>query len=412
MRGKIHSRRGVVSFYAISLRRMVTNSPPDEPGSRLSHALGGGAINEAIRRGTTTPSTAVGFDPCHHPSHLWHSLEGLHRYPNYLSRWTSESSTSAMDRLEASLVAQLEKVREQRRAQRERRTEMATIVQRVMQSSPERWERLLRVPTSWNEVMDTILDPSAANTIRASKQFAANPPCLQDILDGTASLQLDVGPLTAWMDEVVPDVFGFPLLSKGFCKELCEYMKAIGGALATTTPPLQRTSVVRNLDLIGLAWLNDLMFALVLKPLTKHLFASSEAAGELDWRNGYVASYAATPSPATPRERLVMHTDDSEVTMNVCLGEDGFGGGDVEFYGLRGESPQPASPDVYEPVVGRAILHAGRHFHSVTTVTGDRNRYAWILWARSWQGVRSHTCPCCWLNRRHDENCISGPQWN
>ena len=163
-----------------------------------------------------------------------------------------------------------------------------------------------------------------------------------------------------------------------------------------------------NLDLIGCGWVNDLVFHLVLRPLTRLLFET-----ELDFRHGYVAGYSAnvTSKQDVSRDHLISHTDDSEMTMNVCLG-DSFEGGRLRFNGLRGTQEVQNMVGEYQPKQGTAIIHAGRHLHEVTKVkSGDR--YAYIMWARSWQ-VRSISCPCCWLNNRNQKNgsCICSPQWN
>ena len=133
---------------------------------------------------------------------------------------------------------------------------------------------------------------------------------------------------------------------------------------------------------------------------------------ELDWRQGYIAGYSVDPAAVrgAPRQRLVSHTDDSEVTLNLCIGDE-FEGGALQFRGLRGTDEEGELLGEFQPQLGTALIHAGRHLHEVTQVeSGDR--YAFIIWARSWKGVRAQSCPCCWLNRRDDTRCICGPSWN
>ena len=93
-----------------------------------------------------------------------------------------------------------------------------------------------------------------------------------------------------------------------------------------------------DLDTIGLGWITDLMFYMFIQPMTYHLFAKTEqlvvdddktvlesaAPILLNWRQGYVAGYSSKPneSKGAQRQRLVPHTDDSEVTLNCCLGDD------------------------------------------------------------------------------------------
>jgi predicted 2-oxoglutarate/Fe(II)-dependent dioxygenase YbiX len=106
-----------------------------------------------------------------------------------------------------------------------------------------------------------------------------------------------------------------------------------------------------------------------------------------------------------------------EVTLNVCLG-DKFDGGNLHFWGLRGEHVGGNKLlGEYQPEVGRAVIHSGRHLHEVTPITAG-DRFALIQWTRSWKSARRETCPCCWLNRRRDSDsekgnsCICGPRWN
>ena len=107
-------------------------------------------------------------------------------------------------------------------------------------------------------------------------------------------------------------------------------------------------------------------------------------------------------------------------------------GGELNFWNLRGTKEEGDFVGQYEPKIGYAILHAGRHLHEVTKVTypatahtmnareagKTKNRYNYIVWARSWNGIRKEVCPCCWLNRRKSDSpggkkdCICGKRWN
>jgi hypothetical protein len=380
-------------------------------------AVGGGSINERERTGRVDgPSNGSSLTSTYSPTtaraHLWHALEGLHRYPNYLSRWSERD----MDQLERALLDPVDQVRHQRAAVQQARRQADALVQQLLQDDKEsgRWKRLIVPPTSWRQV-ESILDPRASRAIfGATSSTTTSWPTmtLHEVTSGSVPVELPVGPLAALMDEELPDVFSFPLLAPDFCLDLCAYIQA----LARLDGRIGRRTM--NLDTIGLSWLNDLLLALVLRPIARHLFTTTEMGdSDLDWRNGYIAGYSAEPlaEAATRRDRLVTHTDDSEVTLNVCLGEPDFVGGLLEFRGLRGTAEQGHELGTYQPIIGRALIHAGRHFHNVTPVTSG-NRFALIVWARSWRGIRSHQCPCCWLNRRQSSlghgPCICGAQWN
>jgi hypothetical protein len=453
----------------------------DDPWSRL----GGGSVNERPRRrrvegvetGATTTTvnhdlrpahddddntnhdatTESHYDPLRHKTHLWHALEGLDRYPNYLSRWNDESDIL---RLERALQVQLDRVRQQRRNARSYKRFLRNLIDNdeVLLALPSSTRSLLlKPPTSWQELRDRrILDPKIVEAVVSSRQSRTSnpsPPSLVAICSGSVpgGVELDVSRLAEIMDEEVPDVFALPVLTPEFGGHVCDWIEAVASrvqhrlaSIALTASQHDPTSTAtskepdldawmaqsrRPLDLsdVGLDWLVNLLFSLVVQPISRHLFAEEMGGGtgrSLDWKQAFVAGYSPKPSSsmnaaAAPRQHLVPHTDDSEVTLNVCLGRD-FEGGVLEFGELRGQSSrhEPANSDrVYEPQPGRGVIHAGRHFHAVSPVTSG-SRYALILWARSWSGIRATTCPCCWLNRRTNADqgaaqpCICGPRWN
>lgn len=368
--------------------------------------IGGGAVNEKKRSNRVT--AVANYDPINHQSHLYHSLEGLYRYPNYLNRWNNDAD---IERLEEALQAQLNKVRAQRQSIQHRKHGIHSLIQNLVQREPQ-WKVLLDAPTSWDYLKENIFDP------RASKAMFGNPstissglPSVKDVLTGRAEIPVNLGRLEALIDEECFDVYGFPVLSPEFCSRIRSYvcrLIEVGSESKYAGLELGRRPI--DLDTIGLGWVSDLIFYVVMKPIAAQLFQVTETGGPLDWRQAYVAGYAAQPSEGRPREQLVTHTDDSEVTMNICLSDD-FTGGKVEFRGLRGTPNEGELVDSYEPVLGRSIMHAGRHFHDVTPVESGE-RFVLILWARSWTGVRSKHCPCCWLNRRDGEDCICGTGWN
>ena len=79
-------------------RGISTNSNNNMSASSTQDTdqLGGGAINEKQRTlGDDTASNTRHFDPLTQKSHLWHALEGLDRYPNYLSRWNDQDANSS-----------------------------------------------------------------------------------------------------------------------------------------------------------------------------------------------------------------------------------------------------------------------------------------------------------------------------
>lgn len=70
---------------------------------------------------------------------------------------------------------------------------------------------------------------------------------------------------------------------------------------------------------------------------------------------------------------LDMHTDDSDVTFNVCLGKD-FDGAGLQFCGTMGHRNHRHQSLVYHHVKGRCVVHLGRTRHGADDIT--RGTYA------------------------------------
>ena len=380
-----------------------------------------------------------------------------------------------MDALEYALESRLSDVRKQKSEIVQRRKGIQQLVERYLISingeedeayvleSPEEdcstlWRKhpLLSTPKTWIDLHERkilqeqafkVAHNSISSTYKKQKRNAKGNkskkhtintddatdvegsnslPNIEDIIVGKVKVDLDPALLEDWMDQEMFDVYSFSLLTPEFCSILRTTLRDLSTlAESDEFSHLNFGRRVIDLDSIGLGWVTDLLFHVYIKPISQHLFATTEklvdaddvkndASPILDWRQGYVAGYSADPtgSKGVTRHRLVPHTDDAEVTLNCCLGEETFEGGSVEFYGLRG-TPEEGQlvGRVKRPNIGTALLHSGRHLHAVSQVTSG-DRYAFIIWTRSWHHLRSNTCPCCWLNRRQDSTCICDKRWN
>ncbi|GKY94635.1 hypothetical protein MPSEU_000429000 [Mayamaea pseudoterrestris] len=177
------------------------------------NSIGGGAVNEKQRAllnadsakekcAATTSSCDNGAFTSKHRSHLYHALEGLGRYPNYLQRW----STQDIDHLEASLEEQLTKVRTQRAMVIGARAATRELIEQLMLTgeADETWSDLFIYsrPNDWNDVQ-CLLDPRTVTAIFKSNMFEKhnNIASVASVLDGTANVKLDVAKLTELIDE-------------------------------------------------------------------------------------------------------------------------------------------------------------------------------------------------------------------
>ena len=115
----------------------------------------------------------------------------------------------------------------------------------------------------------------------------------------------------------------------------------------------------------------------IMRPIGEALFPHL---GTLDGDYSFAATYGRGLD-----NRLNLHVDASEVTLNVCLGHQ-FSGGALVFQGLRcanhrqhGHRPDEEVHVTLKP--GEAIVHAGAHRHLVLPVEGERRNL--IMWCRS-----------------------------
>ncbi len=191
------------------------------------------------------------------------------------------------------------------------------------------------------------------------------------------------------LEEVIPGVYRFPMLEAKFSERLlreCDYFSAwCSKSSLTVTRPNSMNNYGAILDHFGFhEALQDLM-VLAVQPLASILYASDNevdnVSQELDEHHGFLVSYEIGKD-----KKLDFHTDDAEVTLNVCLGHE-FQGGDLFFGGVRCGTHQQTQWSKAEQAnvahkKGFALLHRGRHRHAATPIALGR-RENLILWCRS-----------------------------
>ena len=162
------------------------------------------------------------------------------------------------------------------------------------------------------------------------------------------------------------------------------------------------------LDEIGMRPFADALLLEIVRPLAAVLLPESGGA-TLDHHRAFTVSYeapddardsssaAALRRPRRGDTQLGLHFDNAEVTLNVCLGESGFRGGGLRFYGDKWCPRMREQPIEYQHEIGHAVLHAGGELHAASPLeagcTGLRTNV--ILWARSVGFRRSSGCPMC-----------------
>lgn len=183
--------------------------------------------------------------------------------------------------------------------------------------------------------------------------------------------------------EVHPGVFVVRMLRPESCRRLLATIderreRALASGRATS-PPNSMHDHGFVLDAIGFGPLLADLRARRVAPIAAVCFPEFGGA-HLDAHHGYVVEYARDRD-----EDLGFHADDSEVTLNLCLGDE-FQGAELTMMGLRCDLHRQSSVRadetfeiVHEP--GVAVLHAGRHRHRVEPIRRGRRRNL-ILWCR------------------------------
>ncbi|KAA0171554.1 hypothetical protein FNF28_00764 [Cafeteria roenbergensis] len=185
--------------------------------------------------------------------------------------------------------------------------------------------------------------------------------------------------------QVHPGVYTFRLLNEAWCKRLLEEVDHFEMWSKEVSLHVNRPNSMNNygcvLDDMGF---NDVLQRLTIGPirqLAASLFGAASGAASLDSHHGFIVEYAV------PKDRsLGFHVDDSEITVNLCLGTE-FEGGDLFFRGERCPQHQqdPCAPEEYfqyKHRPGVAVMHIGRHRHGALPLTAGR-RANLILWCRS-----------------------------
>lgn len=182
---------------------------------------------------------------------------------------------------------------------------------------------------------------------------------------------------------LVPGVLRTPFLSPDGCERL---LVAIDERVSSRRPRKAANSMHDHgvdLGAVGLGCaVTFLMEKRLGSILAEHFSAFGGAA--LDHHHSYLVQYGREFD-----EDLGFHVDDSEVTMNLCLGDD-FSGAELVMLGERCDAHRqtPVEPGEtfeiqHEP--GALVLHSGCHRHRVDPIRRGvrRNLIAWLRSSKS-----------------------------
>ena len=189
-------------------------------------------------------------------------------------------------------------------------------------------------------------------------------------------------------DEIIPDVlkkeidgvYSFNVFDENFVKLFNEEIENFYDVSERENIPVRRPNSMNNYGVIvneiGMEPLITAFQQDYLWPISRRLFP--EQASQFDNHHSFIVRYRSDEDLG-----LDMHTDDSDVTFNVCLGED-FEGATLSFCGMFGASDHRQHTHTYNHQVGRAVLHLGSRRHGADDIKSGR-RSNLIVWNHNWK---------------------------
>jgi len=160
---------------------------------------------------------------------------------------------------------------------------------------------------------------------------------------------------------------------------LLDELKYAENKLIQQNIPVHRPNSMNNygiiIDDLGYRSAIDMLMKNYVSPISS-LFYKHHYGASLDNHHCFLVRYKKGEDLD-----LALHTDDSEVTLNVCLGKE-FSGGSLNFYGLKNFPDEQKLTLNFSHKKGTALLHLGTHFHEVNKLE-DGERCNLILWCRS-----------------------------
>jgi len=129
------------------------------------------------------------------------------------------------------------------------------------------------------------------------------------------------------------------------------------------------------------------------RPLSSILFG--DIGSGLDSHHSFIVQYKLTEERS-----LNFHYDESEITVNVCLGKV-FNGGTLYFKGIKDDENTKDENFEFNHVVGRSLMHLGKHTHGAKSISSGE-RFNLIMWFRNSKQRNQHAND---HQHQHDENC-------
>jgi len=173
------------------------------------------------------------------------------------------------------------------------------------------------------------------------------------------------------VEEVTEGVYRFPMLTHACCEMIIDEVDTYTASGLPTSRPNSMNKYGLVLNEIGMEPMFNSLQERVLRHIARLLFGDEGA--QLDRHHSFVVQYAAGKDLG-----LDMHTDNSDVTFNVCLGRQ-FEGAGLTFCGYMGQAKHRKLTHCYRHVKGDCVVHLGRRRHGADDITSGE-RLNLIIW--------------------------------
>ena len=173
-------------------------------------------------------------------------------------------------------------------------------------------------------------------------------------------------------EEVPGRVFSFPMVTPDFCERLLDELQAYEASGLPVVRPNSMNNYGVIVNQIGMKALIDDLQRRYVHPLARLLFPREGAS--FSSHHTFMVQYKFGEDLG-----LDMHHDDSDVTLNVCLGRE-FSGATLSFCGAFGDPAHRKHTHTYSHERGRAIVHLGAHRHGADDIASGE-RYNLIVWS-------------------------------
>ena len=182
--------------------------------------------------------------------------------------------------------------------------------------------------------------------------------------------------LAGAVDFVCDGVYAFDLFAPEFVAALLGEVDAFYASKLPAARPNSMNNYGVIVNDVGLEPFVKALQDKVCGPLAQALFKThphGHPAADFDSTHSFIVKYRGDEDP-----HLDVHTDDSDVTFNVCLGRD-FEGCGLVFCGMIGAKDHRQHCKTYEHRVGTCVCHLGSKRHGADDITrGERlNLIVW-----------------------------------